>query len=82
MKWIEEKAKIINEAIAKYLPEKDLELYKAARHLIKAGGKRLRPIITMIVTEALREDYRKIMPAIVAIEAIHNFTLIHDDIMD
>lgn len=82
MKEILERAKIVNEAVKYYLPEKDLELYKAARHLIKAGGKRLRPVIAMMITEALEEDYRKIMPAIVALEAIHNFTLIHDDIMD
>jgi len=82
MKDIQEKVKIINEALAHYLPEKDTELYKAARHLIKAGGKRLRPVIAMVITEALEEDYGKIMPAIVALEAIHNFTLIHDDIMD
>ncbi|MEM4155139.1 MAG: polyprenyl synthetase family protein [Archaeoglobaceae archaeon] len=82
MKEIQERAKIVNEAIKNYLPEKEFELYKAARHLIKAGGKRLRPIIAMMVTEALGEDYRRIMPAIVALEAIHNFTLIHDDIMD
>jgi len=79
---LQEKAKIVNEAIERYLPEKELGLYRAARHLIKAGGKRLRPVIAMVITEALGEDYRRIMPAIVAIEAIHNFTLIHDDIMD
>ena len=82
MKYVEEGARIVNEAIKCYLPEKDLDLYKAARHLIKAGGKRLRPVIAIAITEAIGEDYRRIMPAIVAIEAIHNFTLIHDDIMD
>lgn len=82
MMGIEEEIKIVNKAIEYYLPEKELGLYKAARHLIKAGGKRLRPVISMLVTEALGEDYQKILPAIVAIEAIHNFTLIHDDIMD
>ncbi|MEM0202914.1 MAG: polyprenyl synthetase family protein [Archaeoglobaceae archaeon] len=79
---IQKRAKIVDEAIAELLPEKELGLYKAARHLIKAGGKRIRPVIAMLVCEAIGEDYRKIMPAIVAIEAIHNFTLIHDDIMD
>ncbi len=82
MKYVEEGARIVNEAIKRYLPEKDLDLYRAARHLIKAGGKRLRPVIAIAITEAMGEDYRRIMPAIVAIEAIHNFTLIHDDIMD
>lgn len=79
---IQKRAKIVDEAIKELLPEKDLGLYKAARHLIKAGGKRIRPVIAMLVCEAMGEDYKKIMPAIVAIEAIHNFTLIHDDIMD
>jgi len=79
---IKERAKIVDEALKYYLPEKDFGLYKAARHLIKAGGKRLRPVIAMLVCEAIGEDYNRIMPAIVAIEAIHNFTLIHDDIMD
>ncbi len=82
MKYVEEGARIVNEAIKRYLPEKDLDLYKAARHLIKAGGKRLRPVIAIAISEAIGGDYRRIMPAIVAIEAIHNFTLIHDDIMD
>ncbi|MCS7119352.1 MAG: polyprenyl synthetase family protein [Archaeoglobaceae archaeon] len=79
---IQKRAGIVDEALKNYLPEKELELYKAARHLIKAGGKRLRPVIAMLICEVMGEDYRKIMPAIVAIEAIHNFTLIHDDIMD
>jgi geranylgeranyl diphosphate synthase type I len=57
-------------------------LYKATRHLLKAGGKRLRPVISLIVAEALGKDATKILPAAVAIETIHNFTLIHDDIMD
>ncbi|NHW23809.1 MAG: polyprenyl synthetase family protein [Archaeoglobales archaeon] len=82
MKTLQEKVEIINRAITRYLPEQELGLYKAARHLIKAGGKRLRPVIAMVITEALEEDYGRIMPALVALEAIHNFTLIHDDIMD
>lgn len=80
---IEKRAEIINEAIREYLPElKPEELYSAARHLIKAGGKRLRPVISLLVAEALGEDYRKILPAAVSVETIHNFTLVHDDIMD
>lgn len=82
MMEIKKRSEIVDAAIKKYLPEKELELYKAARHLINAGGKRLRPVIAMLITEAIGEDYQKILPGIVAIEAIHNFTLIHDDIMD
>ncbi len=80
---INRRVDIINKAIKELLPEKEpAGLYKAARHLIKAGGKRLRPIISLLVAEALEKDYTKILPAAVSIETIHNFTLIHDDIMD
>ena len=80
---ISKRAKIVNSAIEKYLPVREPEgLYEAARHLIRAGGKRLRPVLTLISAEALDKDWSKILPAAVAIETIHNFTLVHDDIMD
>ncbi len=80
---IAKRAEEINKAIEKLLPMKEPDgLYRAARHLIKAGGKRLRPILTVISAEAIGRDWRRIIPAAVAIETVHNFTLIHDDIMD
>jgi len=80
---IEKRSRIVNDAIRDFLPELEPKgLYSAARHLIKAGGKRLRPVITLLVAEALEREYRKILPAAVSIETIHNFTLVHDDIMD
>ncbi len=80
---VSKRAKVINDAIEEFLPLKEPEgLYRACRHLIKAGGKRLRPVLCLISAEALGEDWRKILPAAVAIETVHNFTLIHDDIMD
>ncbi|MCS7121810.1 MAG: polyprenyl synthetase family protein [Archaeoglobaceae archaeon] len=80
---IEHYVSLVNEAIEKFLPMKNPEgLYKASRHLIKAGGKRLRPVLCLLAAEALGKDYKKILPAAVSIESIHNFTLIHDDIMD
>ncbi len=83
MEEIIKRGKIIEKSIEELLPIKEPEgLYNAARHLIKAGGKRLRPIICLLSAEALGCDYRKILPAAIAIESIHNFTLIHDDIMD
>lgn len=80
---ISKRASIIEDGIEKYLViEEPEELFKAARHLIDAGGKRLRPVLSLISAEALGEDWRRILPAALAIELIHNFTLIHDDIMD
>jgi len=82
-KEVAKRAEIINKAIEEFLPVKEPEgLYKACRHLIKAGGKRLRPVLSLISAEVLGRDWKKILPAAVAIETIHNFTLIHDDIMD
>jgi len=58
------------------------ELYNAALHLIRAGGKRLRPVIVVAAAEALGEEAEKALPFAVAVELVHNFTLVHDDIMD
>ncbi len=80
---IKKRSEIIDRAIEKYLPiDEPEELYKASRHLIKAGGKRLRPVTVLISTEAIEGNTDIVIPAAIAIETIHNFTLIHDDIMD
>ena len=77
------RAEKIEKAIGEYLPMKEPKgLYKATRHLINAGGKRLRPVLLLISAEALEKEWEKILPAAISIETIHNFTLIHDDIMD
>lgn len=57
-------------------------LYEAALHLIRAGGKRLRPVVVIASAGALGEQAEKALPFAAAVELVHNFTLIHDDIMD
>jgi geranylgeranyl diphosphate synthase type I len=57
-------------------------LYNAMRHLPLAGGKRLRPVLSMISCEAVNGDVVKVIPLSIACELAHNFTLVHDDIMD
>lgn len=57
-------------------------LYDAARHLPLAGGKRLRPVLSMVSCEAVGGEVSRVVPLSIAIELIHNFTLVHDDIMD
>jgi len=80
---LEEKAEFIDNFLENYLKKQDPKtLYDAARHLPMAGGKRLRPFILMSSCNAVGGDEKKVMPLAVAIELIHNFTLIHDDIMD
>ena len=64
------------------LLQKDMDVYAASRHLVLAGGKRLRPLMVVRVYEALGGDGREVIPAASSVELVHNFTLIHDDIMD
>ncbi|BCU67453.1 geranylgeranyl pyrophosphate synthase [Sulfolobales archaeon HS-7] len=62
--------------------EYERNLYEAATHLFKAGGKRLRPVITYMITDMLGGDTNRAILAGAGIEMLHVFTLIHDDIMD
>ncbi|MGJ8744096.1 polyprenyl synthetase family protein [Polaribacter sp.] len=57
-------------------------LYEPIDYIIKLGGKRMRPILTLMAADIFSNEYQKAMPAALAIEVFHNFTLIHDDIMD
>lgn len=57
-------------------------LYEPIRYLMNLGGKRLRPMLALLSYSLYKNDARKIIPYAVAIEAFHNFTLMHDDIMD
>jgi geranylgeranyl diphosphate synthase type I len=77
------RAGMISKAIENLLPiVHPIGLYKASRHLVDAGGKKLRPSMLLIAAEATGGDPVALVSAAVSIELIHNFTLIHDDIMD
>ncbi|RLF43554.1 MAG: polyprenyl synthetase family protein, partial [Thermoplasmata archaeon] len=78
-----DRLKEINEAIEAYLQNGEpRKLYQAMQHLPLAGGKRLRPILAIISCEAVGGNGKKAIPFGVALELIHTFTLVHDDIMD
>lgn len=57
-------------------------LYQPIDYILNLGGKRLRPVLTLMTTEIFGEDYFKALNAALAVEVFHNFSLIHDDIMD
>ena len=57
-------------------------LYNPVKYLLESGGKRLRPIIALNVSELLGGKISDTLPAAAALEIFHNFTLAHDDIMD
>ena len=82
-KELEKRAALITATIEKMLPVVHPEgLYEAGRHLVDSGGKRLRPSMLLLAAEAAGGEPASLAPAAVSIELIHNFTLIHDDIMD
>jgi len=58
------------------------QLYDPIRYILTLGGKRLRPVLTLMTCDFFDTDYEKAMKAALAIELFHNFSLIHDDIMD
>ncbi|MGY5354734.1 polyprenyl synthetase family protein [Wenyingzhuangia sp. IMCC45467] len=59
-----------------------VSLYKPIDYILSLGGKRIRPLLTLMAVDAFNIDYKKGLHAALAIEVFHNFTLLHDDIMD
>lgn len=64
------------------LPEEPQLLYRPIIYAMSAGGKRIRPTLLLLCCEAFGGDAREAMSAAAAVEMFHNFTLLHDDIMD
>ena len=81
-KQIENNAKIVNKYLNSKLKGNPKKLYDAAGHLIVNGGKRLRPYMVIRSCQILGGKSSTAMIAASAVEMVHNFTLVHDDIMD
>lgn len=64
------------------LDKEPQNLYLPIQYILKLGGKRIRPVLTLMATEVFDTDYSKALPAALAVEMFHNFSLVHDDIMD
>ena len=79
---ISKTAKMVNSFLLSRLDGNPSQLYDAASHLIAHGGKRLRPYMVIKSCEILGGIAKQALPAAAAVEMIHNFTLVHDDIMD
>lgn len=80
---LKEKVKFVDEYMEKFLPPEDKYpeiIHKAMRYSVFAGGKRLRPIMVMEACRAFGGDVKKAMPFACAIEMIHTYSLIHDDL--
>lgn len=68
------KAQIIN--------REPTNLYEPIAYILSLGGKKIRPVLTLMAASLFSNDYKKALPAAYAVEMFHNFTLVHDDIMD
>jgi geranylgeranyl diphosphate synthase, type II len=62
--------------------QKPASMYDACRYVLHARGKRVRPLLTIFSCESVGGTWRRALPAALAVEILHNFTLVHDDIMD
>ncbi|EKT4550013.1 polyprenyl synthetase family protein [Flavobacterium psychrophilum] len=65
-----------------HLTKEPKNLYNPIDYILSLGGKRMRPILTLMATEVFDVDCKKSLAAATAIEIFHNFSLVHDDIMD
>lgn len=74
---------LIKEGLARLIQnDKPEGLYQPIQYLMELGGKRIRPAITLMTAEAYDVPSEQAMPVALALEVFHNFTLMHDDIMD
>jgi geranylgeranyl diphosphate synthase type II len=86
-KWInslyERERKKIEKRIHASVKDKEPEsLYIPASYILESGGKRLRPLLVLLSAKAVGGSFKQAYNAAVAVELLHNFTLVHDDIMD
>lgn len=63
-------------------PQHPKSLYEPLRYILTLGGKRMRPVLTLMSCAYFEGSYQKALAAAMAVELFHNFSLIHDDIMD
>lgn len=81
--YLEDKKNIIDKALDEFLPPENKSpfiIHQAMRYSVFSGGKRIRPILTLITAELLDQEIEKVISAACGIELIHTFSLIHDDL--
>ena len=81
--YLNERCRMVDEALDRYLPKEDelpFSLHKAMRYSVFAGGKRVRPILMLAACEAVGGTVEQALPAACALEMIHTYSLIHDDL--
>jgi geranylgeranyl diphosphate synthase type II len=82
-RYLRERQAMVEAALEKFFPAHQhfaQPLYDAMRHSLFAGGKRLRPILVLAAAEACGGSLNRVIPAACALECIHTYSLIHDDL--
>lgn len=80
---VERLRRLVEEALATLVPDREpAGLYAPVRYVLEGQGKRLRPVLLLLAAQVFGVEARRALPAALAIEVFHNFTLVHDDIMD
>src|SRR5690606_37643122 len=83
MEFLKKYNEILDEFLEKAVVQKEpKQLYGPIKYILSLGGKRLRPVLTLMVCDFFGTDFKKATHAALAVELFHNFSLIHDDIMD
>lgn len=73
----------INQRVASLkIPAEPAQLYNPVKYTLSLGGKKMRPLLTLLGYSLFKKNYARALDAAVALEMFHNFTLLHDDIMD
>ena len=62
--------------------EEPVSLFEPIKYIMEDGGKRLRPVLALLAYNLYRDDVEKILKSVIGIEIFHNYTLLHDDVMD
>jgi geranylgeranyl diphosphate synthase, type II len=83
LRYLQEQKTLVDEALARYLPGEEHyppAIFQAMRYSVFAGGKRVRPILAIAAAEALGGTAADVLPLACALECIHTYSLIHDDL--
>ena len=80
MRTAEELRALVEDALAELTPSAPPGLEEAFRYALDGGGKRIRPVLCLAVGEALGGDAEDLLPAACALELVHSFSLVHDDL--
>ncbi|MDR2399081.1 MAG: polyprenyl synthetase family protein [Endomicrobium sp.] len=79
-KYLASKAEYVNSALKNFLPKDNSIISQSMRYSVLAGGKRLRPIFVFLAAEILGGEVKDVLPAACAVEYLHTYSLVHDDL--